>query len=59
MLQKGDDALLLLKIDRNPNITVATRKVPWVSRFTSITVFIALPSLKEIQPMSHVTRYDS
>ena len=49
----------MLKIDRNPNITVATRKVPWLSWFTSIIVFIALPNLKEIQAMSHVTRHDS
>ena len=37
---KGDDAWLLLKIDRNPNITVATRKGPWVSRLTLRSVWI-------------------
>ena len=42
---KGVDAWLLLKMDRNPNITVPTRKWALVSCLTSRTVHIALPSL--------------
>ena len=42
---KGDDAWLFLKIDRNPNITVPTRKWAWVSCLTSRSVHIFLPSL--------------
>ena len=42
---KGDDAWLFLKMDRNPNITVPTRK--WTSVFclTSRSVRIVLPSV--------------
>ena len=42
---KDDDARLLLKIDRKPNITVATRKGPSVSHLTWRSVRIALQSL--------------
>ena len=56
---KGDDAWLLLKIDRNPNITVATRKGPWVSRLTSRSICIALPCLEEIPDVSFITRQES
>ena len=42
---KGDDAWLFLKMDRNPNITVPTRKWALVSCFTSRSVHIVLPSL--------------
>ena len=42
---KGDDAWLFLKMDRNPNITVPTRKWAVVSCLTSRSVHIVLPSL--------------
>ena len=42
---KGDDALLFLKMDSNPNITVATRKWTLVSCFTSRCVRIVLLSV--------------
>ena len=42
---KGDDAWLFLKMDRNPNITVPTRKWALVSCLTSRRVHIVLPSL--------------
>ena len=42
---KGDDAWLFLKMDRNPNITVTTRKWALVSCFTSRSVRNVLPSL--------------
>ena len=42
---KGDDALLFLKMDRNPNITVPTRKWTSVSCFTSRCVLIVLLSV--------------
>ena len=42
---KFDDACLFLYIVRNPNITVPTRKCPLVSRLTSRSVRIVLPSL--------------
>ena len=42
---KGDDAWLFLKMDRNPNITVATRKWTTVSYLTSRSICIVLPSL--------------
>ena len=42
---KGDDAWLFLKMDRNPNITVPTRKWALVSCLTSRSVRIVLPSL--------------
>ena len=56
---KGEDACLLLKIDRNPNITVATRKGCWVSRLTSRSIRIALPSFVEIPEVSLITRQES
>ena len=56
---KGDNALLRLKIDRNPNISVAPGKGPWVSSLTSRSVLIGLPSLKEIPEVSLVTRQES
>ena len=42
---KGYDAWLFLKIDRNPNISVETRKGHLVSDLTSRSVCIILPSL--------------
>ena len=42
---KDDDAWLFLKMDRNPNITVPTRKWALVSFLTSGSVHIVLPSL--------------
>ena len=42
---KGDDAWLFLKMDRNPNITVPTRKWALVSCLNSRSVRIVLPSL--------------
>ena len=42
---KVDDAWLFLKMDRNPNITVPTRKWALVSCLTSRSVRIVLPSL--------------
>ena len=56
---KGDDDWLFLKIDRNPKITVETRKVHWVSSLTSKSVCISLPSLQEISEVSLVTRQES
>ena len=42
---KGDDALLFLRMDRNPNITVPTRKWTSVSCFISRCVRIVLLSV--------------
>ena len=42
---KVDDAWLFLYIVKNPNITMPTRKWPLVSRLTSRSVRIVLPSL--------------
>ena len=42
---KGDDALLFLKMDRNPNITVPTRQWTAVSFFTFRCVRIVLLSV--------------
>ena len=42
---KGDEALLFLKIDRNPNISVETRKGRLVSHLTTTRVYIILPSI--------------
>ena len=42
---KVDDVWLFLKIDRNPNITVPSRKWDLVSCLTSRSVHIVLPSL--------------
>ena len=55
----GDGACLLLKIHKNPNITVATRKGPWASHLTWRTVRIALQSLEEIPEVSLITRKES
>ena len=41
----GDDALLLVKIDRNTNITVPTNKGCLASRLTFSSVRTVLPSL--------------
>ena len=49
----------ILKIDRNPNINVATRKGHSVSHLTLRSVRIALPRLEEIPEVSHITRQDS
>ena len=57
--KKSDDAWLLLKIDRNPNITVATRKGPWVSRLTLRIIRIAPSSHEEIPEVLLVTRQES
>ena len=56
---KGDDAWQLLKIDRNPKITVATRKGHSVSQLTSRSVRIAVPSLEDIPDVSFITRQES
>ena len=56
---KGDDAWLLLKTNRNLNISVATRKGPWVSRLTLRGVPIALPSLEEKPNVSVTSRQES
>ena len=56
---KGDNALLRLKIDRNPNITVAPGKGSWVSSLTWKSIPIGLPSLEEIPVVSLVTRQES
>ena len=42
---KGDDAWLFLKMDRNPNNTVPSRKWALISCLTSRSVRIVLPSL--------------
>ena len=42
---KGDNAWLFLKMDRNPNITIPTRKWALVSCLTNRSVRIVLPSL--------------
>ena len=42
---KGSAACLFLKIDRNPNISVETRKGRMVSHLTSRSVCIILPNL--------------
>ena len=42
---KGDDALLFLKIDRNPKIFLETRKGCLVSHLTSRSISIILSSL--------------
>ena len=59
MASKGDDARLLLKIDRNPNITVASRNGHLFSRLISNSICIALPSQEEIPEVSLVTRQES
>ena len=55
----GDDAWLLLKIDRNSNIPVATGKGPWVSLLNSRGVPTALPQLEENPKVSLETRQES
>ena len=47
-----------MKIYRNHNITVATKKGPWVSNLTLRSIRIALPSIKEIPDVSIVTRQE-
>ena len=44
------------KIENNPNIPVPTGKGHWVSRLTSKSVRIALPSLEGIPEVSLITR---
>ena len=56
---KGDDAWLFLKIYRNINITVLTRKGRLVSRLTSRSVRIVLPSLVYIHVVSVIIRQDT
>ena len=56
---KGDVAWLFLKIDRNHNITVATRKGHLVSRLNSKSIHIALLSLVEIPEVSLITKQKS
>ena len=56
---KGNDAWPFLKIDRNPNITVAIGKGSWFSCLTLIRIPIALPSLEEIPEVSLITRQES
>ena len=53
---KGDEAWLYLKMNRNPNITVPTRKWALVSCLTSKSIRIVLPSLVYIPDVSIVTR---
>ena len=48
----------MFKIDRNPNIPVATIKGHWFSRLSSRSVCIALLSLEEISDMSLVHRQE-
>ena len=56
---KDDDAWHFLYIVRNPNITVLTRKWCSVSRLTSRSVRIVLPSLVYIPVISIITRQES
>ena len=56
---KGDYARVFLKIYRNHNITVATRKGLSVSRLTSRSIHSALPTLEVIPEWSLVTRQES
>ena len=58
MLQKVTMPDSFFKIVTNPNITVATRKVAWVSHLTSRSVRIDLPSLEEIPEVPFVTRLE-
>ena len=53
---KGDNASILLKIDRNTNITVETGNGHWVSCVTSRGIPIALPSLEENLKVSLATK---
>ena len=56
---KDDNVCLLLIIDKNPNIPVATGKGHWVSSLRSRSVPITLPSLEEISEVSLITRQES
>ena len=56
---KGAEALDFLKIDRNPNISVETRKGRLVSDLTSRNVGIILPNLVELALVSILTRQES
>ena len=58
-VSKGDNAWVLLKIYRNPNIPVATGKGPWVSSLTLRGIPIALPSLEENTEVFLATRQES
>ena len=55
----GDNARLLLKIDRNSNIPVATGKGPWVSLLKWRGNPSALPRLEENPEVSLETRQES
>ena len=46
-------------MDRNPNIIVGNAKGPWVSRLTSKSIRMALPSLEEIPEVCLITRQES
>ena len=56
---KGDDARLFFKIDRNPNIPVATGNGHWGSRITLRTFPIVLTSIEEIPEVSLETRQEA
>ena len=56
---KGDDPWLFLKMDRNPNITLPTRKLTSVSCLTSRSVRVVLPSVDYVHEVSIVTRQES
>ena len=56
---KRDDAWLLLKINRNPNIPVATGIEHWFSCLTSRGIHIALPSLEDNPKLSLASRQES
>ena len=56
---KGDEAWLFLKIDRNPNIYVETRKRRLVSHITSRSVCIILPNLVYLPEVSVLNRQES
>ena len=53
---KRDGALLFMKIDRNPNITVQTRKRDLNDNLTSRSVRIELPRLVYIPEVSLILR---
>ena len=53
---KGDEAWLCLKFDRNPNITVPTRKGALIYLFISRSIRIVLPSLVYIPKLSVIRR---
>ena len=49
----------MLKIDRNHNIMVVTRKVEWVSCLPSRSISISLPSVQGIPEVSVITKEES